>query len=251
MTRWMTRPWQTPGPSPAAARSAVRSPGPPRAHAAPRRSCRGRAALGHLDPLVEGFLGVAVDDPNRLLSQDRACVHFENGQVHRAAGLADSGRQGVAHGMPTGKRWEERRVRVEDAPREGAVYGLGQQRSEAGHRHQVDLVVDQRLGHDCAVGVAVESGTEAPVRRARDQLGGHAVCRGDVQTGALPVGEHDGDGKAGLEHGLEDRPRPRDENGQTHGVNLVKRAPGSRRRQPGRRREPSCSLGEIDRLALL
>ena len=50
--------------------------------------------------------------------------------------------------------------------------------------------------------------------------------RGDVQPCALSIGQYDGDGKSGVKHGLEDRPRPRDENGQTHGVNLGDR-PGS------------------------
>ena len=164
-------------------------------------------ALGHLDPLVERLLRVPVDDLHLLLGQNRAGVHLERGQVHGAARHAGPGGQGVAHGVPTRESRQEGRVGVEDASREGVVHGLGQQRPEAGHGHQVHLVGDQGRRNDVAVGITVKTGAEAPEVRASDQFCGHTVCRRDIEAGTRSIGEHDRDGKASIEHGLEDRPR--------------------------------------------
>ena len=66
---------------------------------------RGRVEgpLDHLDALVQGLLGVARQYGDRLLGQDRAGVHGEGGEVHRASGLGHPGGQGVADAVPAGE----------------------------------------------------------------------------------------------------------------------------------------------------
>ena len=56
---------------------------------------------------------------DHLLGQDRPGVHLEGGQVHGAPGLGDARGERVAHPVPAGEGREQRRVRVQDAAREG------------------------------------------------------------------------------------------------------------------------------------
>ena len=55
--------------------------------------------------------------------------------------------------------------------RERGVDGLGQNRPEAGHGHQVDLVGHQRGGDGGGEPLSVELGAEAAVGPAIDELG--------------------------------------------------------------------------------
>ena len=69
--------------------------------------------------------------------------------------------------------------------------------------------------------VPVEVGAEAAVGRPVDQLGRRPVLLGQVERGAGPVGEDDGDRETRLEHGPQDRPGTRDKDRETHAANLV------------------------------
>ena len=173
-------------------------------------------ALDHLDPLVQRLLGVAGEDGNGSLGQDRPGVHLEGSEVHRAARLGDPGGQRVPDAVPPGEGGEQGGVRVQDAVRKGAVDGLGQHRAEAGHRHQVHLVRHQRGGDRGGEPRPVEVGAEAAVGLAVDELGGGAVLLGQREAGAGPVGQDDRDGEAGAEHRLEDRPGTRDKDREAH-----------------------------------
>ena len=66
---------------------------------------RGRVEvpLHDLDALVQSLLGVARQYGDGFLGQDRAGVHGEGGEVHRASGLGHPGGQGVADAVPAGE----------------------------------------------------------------------------------------------------------------------------------------------------
>ena len=70
-------------------------------------------ALHHLDPFVQGFLGLAVPDRHGFLRDDRARVHPGVGPVHRAAGDLHAVGQRVADAVRAGERGQQGRVRVE------------------------------------------------------------------------------------------------------------------------------------------
>jgi len=130
--------------------------------------------------------------------------------------------------MPPRERGQQGGVSVEDAVREGTVDGLGHHGAEARHRHQVDLVGDQRGGHGRRERVAVEVGPEASVERPVDELGRRAMLLGQGEGGTGPVGQDDTDRKSCLQHRPQDRAGTRDENRETHGLNLVPHQPGVR-----------------------
>ena len=113
----------------------------------PGHGGRVEPALDHLDALVQRLLGVAGEDRDHLLGQDRPGIHFEGGQVHGAARLGDTGGQGVTHPVPARERREQGGVGVQDPIGKGLVDGTRHDGAEARHGHQIDLVGHQRGRH--------------------------------------------------------------------------------------------------------
>ncbi len=188
----------------------------------PGHGGRVQGALDHLDPLVQRLLGVAGEDGDHLLGQDRPGVHLQGGQVHGAPRLGHAGGQGVTHPVPARERREQGRVRVQDPPRKGPVDGLAQHGPEAGHGHQVDLVRHQRGRHGGREAVPVEFRAEAAIEAPVDELGGRAVRLGEGERGAGAIREDGRDRQPRLEHGLQDRPGTRDKDSEAHGCNLMR-----------------------------
>ena len=96
-----------------------------------------------LDPLVQAVRRVGRQNGDGPLGQDRAGVHLHGGEVHGGAGLGHAGGQGLLHRMPTGESGQQGGVGVQDAPGIAGVDGLGQDRPESGHDHDVDLMLQQ------------------------------------------------------------------------------------------------------------
>ena len=137
-------------------------------------------------------------------------------------GLGHPGGQGVAHAVPAREGREQGRMGVEDPAREGAVDRLGHHRAEAGHGDQVDLVGHQGGRHGGGEALPVEVGAEAAVGGPVDQLGGDAVLLGQPRAAQGRSERTDGDREPAVEHGPQDRPGTRDEDRETHGVNLMR-----------------------------
>ena len=182
-----------------------------------RRWCRVEPPLDHLDPLVQGLDGVVGQDRHRLLGQDRPGVHLERGQVHRAPRHLHPGRQRVLHGVPAGEGRQQGRVGVEDPAAEGVVDRLG--RAPCRSR---PWRPDPARGRPAPPSPArcTPSGrtrAEAAPLAAVDQLSRHPGRSGDLQPPAGTVGEHHADRDPGVQHGLEDRPTPRNQHRDAHG----------------------------------
>ena len=153
---------------------------------------------------------------DHLLGEDRPGVHFERGQVHGAAGLRHARGQGVAHPVPAGEGGEERRMGVQDPVGKGAVHGLGHDRAEARHGHQIHPVGQKRGGDRLGVGGPIEVGPEPAVGLPVDELVGRPLRTRQRQRGTGTVRDDRGDRETGVEHGLQDRPAPRDEDTNAH-----------------------------------
>src|SRR5262249_14301537 len=89
------------------------------------------------DALVQAGFRVVVEHGYGFLSEDRPVVDLERRDVHGAAGDLHAERQRVSHRVPALERRQQRRVRVDDAPRIGVVNRLFKNRAEPGHRNQV------------------------------------------------------------------------------------------------------------------
>src|SRR5947207_5542867 len=102
------------------------------------------AALGDLDALGQGLLGVVVEYGYRHLGDDRPAVHAAVGEVQRRAGELHAVGEGVAGSVHAGERRQQRVVGV-DVP----AGVLGQERrpdqfQEAGRDHEVGGVSGTR-----------------------------------------------------------------------------------------------------------
>ena len=126
-----------------------------------------KGPLGHLDPLVQRRFGVVRQHRDPLLGEDRPCIHFEGGEVDRAAGFSNPGRQRIAHTMPAGKSRQEGRMGIEDPVGERIVDALAQHGAKTRHGDQIELVGDQRGRDARGEGVSVEVRTEAAIGLVR------------------------------------------------------------------------------------
>ena len=105
------------------------------------------------------------------------------------------------------ERGQQRRVGVGDPAAVGVVDRLVEDRHEAGHRHQVDLVALQRVDDPLGVRTAVEVGAETtPARRPRPARR-RASARSTAPHGRSTTSDRDGEAR--VEQGLENRPAPR------------------------------------------
>ena len=170
-------------------------------------------ALDVLDPLVQRLDGVVGQDRHRLLGEDRAVVDVEAGEVHRAAGDLDPGRERVLDRVPALERREQRGMGVDDPVREGVVDRLLEDRAEAGHRDEVDLVAGQLVDHLVGVGDPVEVGAEAGAgHHHRRDAGGLGPAGGGART----VHDHHDDRQTGVQERLEDGSTPRRQDPDPH-----------------------------------
>ena len=80
-----------------------------------RNRPRQQAVLRRSNPVVQARFVVVRGDRDGLLEHDRAAVQRRVHEVDRAARDADAVGEGVANGVPTRKRRQEGRVRVQDA----------------------------------------------------------------------------------------------------------------------------------------
>ena len=156
-------------------------------------------ALDLLDALVQRVFGVAGQDGDGLLRQDRPVVDLFGGDVDGRAGDLDPERQRVAHRVPALERGQQRRVGVQHPTRE-----RGRQRrdhrAEPGHGHEIDAVGLQDLDELLPVGGAVEAGSPLG---ALDELAGDGVLGGDVERPAGPVGDDHRDREPLPQHGVQ------------------------------------------------
>ena len=188
-----------------------------------------KRALDHLDPLVQRLLGVAGQDRDHLLGQDRAGVHLRAWPGARCtpSRCTPAARASRTPCQP-GNAGSRAGCVFSDAAREGPVHGLGQDGPEAGHGHQVDLV-----GHQVAATVAVKpsrskSTSEAPVAAPVDQLGGGAVlARPDRGRHRVDPTGRRVTGRPASNIAPQDRPGTGDKDRETHGVNLVGTRPAA------------------------
>ena len=103
---------------------------------------------------------------------------------------------------------------VEDASREGVVDLLLEDRAEARHHHEVDVVALERLDHAVGVGGPVEVGPEALTLH---DLGGHARPLRQLGGAAGPVDDHHENRQAGLQDRLQVAPATRRQDPDAHG----------------------------------
>ena len=99
-----------------------------------------KPAFDLLDALVQRRLGVAVEDRDRFLGEDRAAVDVLGDEMHGRAGDLDAELERVAHRVPALERGEQRRVRVDGAAAVRVDERLREDRAEAGDRDEVDVV---------------------------------------------------------------------------------------------------------------
>jgi hypothetical protein len=154
---------------------------------------------------VQRFDGVAVLDGHLLLGEDRPAVHREAGHVHGAARHGVARFERVGDGVPSGVGGQQRRMGVQDSPRERPVGGFGQHGAEPGHDDEVDVACDEHVGERGAVGVAVEPGPEPAEAGAVDEQRFHPGFLGDRQRVTGPVRGDDGDRQRLVEQGAQDR----------------------------------------------
>ena len=111
-----------------------------------------------------------------------------------------------SHRVPALERRQQRRVGVEDPAAELVVDRLLEDRHEAGHGDEVDVVA---LAARRPPGGCRRPGrSRAPKLRALDELDRDAGGRRPSGRAARPVDHHDLDGEPAVEHRLEDRPAP-------------------------------------------
>ena len=146
-----------------------------------------QAALHFLDAFVQGLLGVAVEDGDRLLGEDRPGVDVLGDEVHGRSRHLHPELERVAHRVPTLERRQERGMGVDRPAAVGVDERLRQDRAEAGDGDEVDVVAVQHVDDVVRVGDPVEARAEVG---ALDELGRDAVrrgrCRGRRTAGRRP-----------------------------------------------------------------
>ncbi len=105
---------------------------------------------------------------------------------------------------------------VQDAAGEGGVDRLAEHGAEPGHGHHVDGAVAEGLGHRRGVAVAVEGRSEATEGGPVDQDGGNVGGPGDLEGATGAVHQHQANGQAVGDDGLQDGAAPRGEDPDPH-----------------------------------
>ena len=132
------------------------------------------------------------------------------------------GGERIAHRMPAREGRQQRRVGVDDATFVDVEHRLVEDRAEAGHHHEVDMVRLEHVDDLVRVGETVEVLAEAgPL----DEHGRHAVGRRDLGGAARSIDHDDGHRDALGEDGFEDRARPRCQDSDPHGGTLSRSPP--------------------------
>ena len=158
------------------------------------------------DPVVEARHVVVGQDGDGLLRDDRPAVERGVHEVDRAAGDGDAVGQRVRHGMTTGERRQQRRMRVEDPSAERREDRRPDDPHVARQDDRVDTDRGQRLG-------------ERRIVAARDERGLDPLLGRPVERGAGTIGEHEDDDSAelaaigGRRERPQVRPRARDADG--------------------------------------
>ena len=129
-----------------------------------------------------------------LLGQDRSVVELGGRDVHRAA--RDSPRPRPARRAPRatpGTSGSSEGCVLSTRPSKASWNGAGQHGAEAGHGHQVDVALDQRVDERAGVGLAVEVARRSRRSRARSTSRASMPARvGDLEAAARPVRRDDG-----------------------------------------------------------
>ena len=162
---------------------------------------------------MQAGLVVVGPDLDGLLGQDRSDVDLLGGDVHRAAGDLHAVVEGVAHRVPPGERRQQRRVGVDDAPREGGERRGRQDRAPAGHGDQLDALDAEHVEDPVGVAGTVETGAEVG---ALDPFVAQPVALRDLFDGAGTVDHHDGDRQACVGHRVEEGSAARGQHGKSH-----------------------------------
>ena len=180
-------------------------------------------ALDRLDPFVQRLLGVAGNDGNGLLGEDRSGVDIFGDQMDGTARDLHSGIDCVAHGVPPLERGQQRRVGVDRPAPERVDERLREDGPEAGDRDEIHVVALER-GHDLlGVRDPVEGGTEVGALH-QDRLDPGRLR--DPERSAGPVGQDHGDGKPPVEHRPKDGATPGSEDADPHARHPISRTGG-------------------------
>ncbi len=150
---------------------------------------RQQPVLDRVDALEERFFGVAGQDRDGLLGDDRAAVERVVDEVDRNARDLDSCGERVAHAVRTGERRQQRRVEVDHPARERGQHRRPRDPHVARQNDQLRRDGRDRLGEDAVFGGP--GGVIAPWRRRHEQRL-DPLLHGPVQGGTRTIGEDQG-----------------------------------------------------------
>ncbi len=159
--------------------------------------------LGGMEPTEERRFVVARPDVDRLGKDDRAAVERFVHHVHRHPGHAGARRQRVADRMRSGKARQQRRVNVEDAPRERVAEPRAHEAHEAGQDDGIGPHGPERLRERDVRRLALGRVAGRQARQER-RLEPRLPCPVERRAGPVREDEHDpGAEHAALDPGLE------------------------------------------------
>lgn len=95
--------------------------------------------LGYLDPLMEGFSGIVIQDRHGTLTDDGAGIDTGVDEVDGTAGCFDAVVEGLFPGRDAWKGWKQRGMDVDDSAGEGLQERAFEDAHEAGQDNQVHV----------------------------------------------------------------------------------------------------------------
>ena len=134
-----------------------------------RHTFRIKLMLGSLNPVMQRLRRVLVQNRDRLLADDRAGIHARIHKMHRTPRHLHAVIQRLFPGFEAGKRRQQRRMDVHDAPLERAQKFALQHPHETRQHNQIHLCRLQS-GDERPLGVLVQLGAELS---RRDELRGN------------------------------------------------------------------------------
>ncbi len=160
-----------------------------------------------MESLEQRLWGVARENRDALLSQDRSGVDTFVDFVHRDAGLGRPRRERIGDSLGSRKRRQQRRVDVDHPPREPRQEACCEELHVAGADDELDTPFGEPARHCPVALVARAEGVE--LEHGMRNSG----CLGTLEgVGPGNVARHGDDRQLCVEQGLEIRPRARDEN---------------------------------------
>ena len=154
-------------------------------------------------------LVVAGEHRHLALGENRTVVEFVGCDMNCAARFGDTRLKSLGHGVPSLERWKQTWMGVEHSSWECLMEDGGRHRSKAGHRHEIDPVIHERLSQLNAVALTVKVLLEPTETTPVDQQRLNAGTLGDLQSATRSIRRDQGHVDSLADDGFENGARTR------------------------------------------